>query len=1834
MPKGLELLRPGDLTGDLEQTLLPKLASLVREREKGHCMRLSDLDADLMRRLCAELRKQVPEAQVYVLGAAGPGDDPALFASSTKLVELRNPAPDGSLRPPLLVFLPTNLRASAEDSFGVATFEEVSLRDVYAEIAARLRGLIPSPLRTQVGDVLDYLRQEKWPWWNALAEVRYLRTVVKNGSDPEAAGAAVFEVGLVPDFELFAKPAEVLGRVRRNRESVDRLTRSDRSERGRVLELGLENVELRARLGEFFIREGLENPRSWTHRIVANPDNWAYSFDKWAFKDPKATQNVCVEVIETTLPKVGPDKANEATLRDLVGQPYLPIGPKGLSAFEVSFRVKPHPSEVGGLAQFEVQIVSEERGAVAGARKVKKSWKTRGNEAKVIFNKLNRLGLEEGWHFVRVRALTDDGDFFPLVDRDGRPVAQPDGEEETRSRRVNESDLFFVLPEGEAEDTTAPAKAVPEEPTFEHARLHLEFEALREGRSPGEVTFAGATWITPDQEPRTRSAESRVEARFGSGDAVQLPVPAMLRELEDRISGSESQAVSVRLTVRDGKPDTPTSEALALSGAAAEAFLHTRQEFLRQVRGKDKLPLLAADYRGIRQTVLDYAGAYRSLVLHLLQRVETSSGAAQAQALGELARALAIDSVTLILTGRQRGVRQAILLGPGHPLRALWLAAWAELGRWWVGQLAAMDSKVRERYLVTTRDTLMQDLTPLHFPFAVPLREGQLFCAVDHLHPYWTLYAPTGEPDLRGLVGEVCAALGLAEPAAEDSRVNGKFLAGRVRRYLAQHPYIHTLTLNVFYPGGGRLVADLLSQLLGDRDLAGLRYDIRLFARDPAARGLGEALDRFLSPFGTGVSAGADGPLAGNHLYPRVALAVQDIQSFRERPADFPAHLSLLFDVFPSEELGASGPIGTAIGGTVFGLFQEFRTDYRDDSDGVCWRRQPGQTAPPSFPPAPDLGALLGELPGVLSEAATTLATGRRVVGVRPVASLTLGADERAFLHQVHEVSDWVFSLDRNLGIEFFDHGGRPDRPDYLLDHTPEMTSAVGRRLVITSRSLVELGAIFRPVLQDYGLPFNDVHAFALLQHLRSLSGRLALKLASAPTQRAEALGLALARIYLGRQGAFRNQLVMPLDSHLELYVHLDWSVVLASSEVSFKRTDLALVDLNLAERLITVSLVEVKCLRQVGEAQAWRQLRENITRQIGQSEEVLRYHFDPQLAQPDRPDRPFKTRQFARLLEYYLARSQRYGLIADEALADAREFLATIDQGYKLQFRRSAIVFDFDKPGTEPADQEGGVEYHRIGADLIPALVEASAAATSVSQAEPTADEPPTAPRPPASEGGGTASIPVLTEAAFLVPARPRPGQALRTSEEQPDDDPRGTKGDSPAPHTAPPPVVDEMVPGQEAVPDPARGPEVGRPAPPTDGQPRSVLAADRQPTALPPVPCDVWLGTTSPSVQFGILGDVAGRKVALDLNHTQTISLFGVQGGGKSYTLGTIVEMACLPIEWISQLPRPLASVIFHYSATQDYRPEFTSMIEANTDPGQVRLLAERYGATPMALSDVLLLVPRDKVGLRKSEYPGLDVRPLVFSPGEIQASHWRFLMGAVGSQSLYLRQVNAVMRSIRGGITLNGLRQGIEQSSLPDHLRQLAMTRLDLAAQYLDEGVEVRGLLRPGRLVIVDLRDEFIEKDEALGLFVVLLQLFADARDEDGPFNKLVVFDEAHKYIENQELITGLVEVVREMRHKGVSILVASQDPPSVPVQLIELSTQIILHKFNSPAWLKHVQRANAALSNLTPEMMAQLAQGEAYIWSSKATDNSFSTGAVKVRCRPRVTRHGGETKTAVK
>jgi hypothetical protein len=52
----------------------------------------------------------------------------------------------------------------------------------------------------------------------------------------------------------------------------------------------------------------------------------------------------------------------------------------------------------------------------------------------------------------------------------------------------------------------------------------------------------------------------------------------------------------------------------------------------------------------------------------------------------------------------------------------------------------------------------------------------------------WALYAPAIEEDPRGLLGDVCAALGLPEPSIGGAIITGGVLVARIERYLVQHP--------------------------------------------------------------------------------------------------------------------------------------------------------------------------------------------------------------------------------------------------------------------------------------------------------------------------------------------------------------------------------------------------------------------------------------------------------------------------------------------------------------------------------------------------------------------------------------------------------------------------------------------------------------------------------------------------------------------------------------------------------------------------------------------------------------------------------------------------------------------------------------------------------------------------------------------------------------------------------------------------------------------------------------------------------------------------------------
>ena len=165
------------------------------------------------------------------------------------------------------------------------------------------------------------------------------------------------------------------------------------------------------------------------------------------------------------------------------------------------------------------------------------------------------------------------------------------------------------------------------------------------------------------------------------------------------------------------------------------------------------------------------------------------------------------------------------------------------------------------------------------------MSDGRVFTAVDNIHPFWPLYAPAAEDDPRGLLGDVCAALGVPEPSIGGAAVTGGVLASRIERYLAQHPYVRTLTINAFNPGRASVLADALAALQRQDAFQDLRYDVRLFVPDPNAPGVGESIDALLKGGGASGTEAFSIPTGTSHFS-------QSSQSLYEQRRNFvPIHI-------------------------------------------------------------------------------------------------------------------------------------------------------------------------------------------------------------------------------------------------------------------------------------------------------------------------------------------------------------------------------------------------------------------------------------------------------------------------------------------------------------------------------------------------------------------------------------------------------------------------------------------------------------------------------------------------------------------------------------------------------------------------------------------------------------------------------------------------------------------------------------------------------------------------------------------------------------------------------
>jgi hypothetical protein len=388
----------------------------------------------------------------------------------------------------------------------------------------------------------------------------------------------------------------------------------------------------------------------------------------------------------------------------------------------------------------------------------------------------------------------------------------------------------------------------------------------------------------------------------------------------------------------------------------------------------------------------------------------------------------------------------------------------------------------------------------------------------------------------------------------------------------------------------------------------------------------------------------------------------------------------------------------------------------------------------------------------------------------------------------------------------------------------------------------------------------------------------------------------------------------------------------------------------------------------------------------------------------------------------------------------------------------------------------------------------------------------------------------------------------------------------------------------------------------------------------------------------QYAKIGTAPGlnhRVVGIDLAAPNTILLFGVQGSGKSYTKQLIMESCAVPIPGINALPAPPCVIDFHYTPDLGMRPEALALGLPNDHPDQTQTLRSLWRAEPTSLTDIIQLVPRRLVAERRAEgVPGVAVEAIAMGIGELSFQDWQVISGAVGVESMYLSVMNLILerRMREGTLSLAGIRGDIERSRLHPEDKDRASLRLDFLERFVADHACLTSLVRPGRLIIVDLRDPTIVPAAAFRLIVVLMRLFGLARLPGGGIcPRLLTLDEFHVYAQDDFLVAELDRAVRMMRHQAVTTIFACQDPCQIKPEILELSTLWGMCQTTSPRHTAHLARYNDAMREVTTAQLKILRPGQGYWWARQCSESALTAAPFLVHFRPSATRPGGVTHT---
>lgn len=254
-------------------------------------------------------------------------------------------------------------------------------------------------------------------------------------------------------------------------------------------------------------------------------------------------------------------------------------------------------------------------------------------------------------------------------------------------------------------------------------------------------------------------------------------------------------------------------------------------------------------------------------------------------------------------------------------------------------------------------------------------------------------------------------------------------------------------------------------------------------------------------------------------------------------------------------------------------------------------------------------------------------------------------------LRELHRLCDWVITLDRNAGIEYFDspRDNKEIYDAYVIDCVPEREDLGCLQLITSTSNMDEVRNLIDGALDQMGLSRSRRNAEFLMEHLKALSGRLAIRLTGQKAPTSELIALALCHANCQNADitddcwtSLKNGFFVPIDDIRDLLPSfIDIKEEDTQDEEKATRPDILYVSLAQRQGLI-FRFIEVKYRRHLITARSPETLKK-----IKEQVELLHRRWNGWYI--NKKESPtilaLRRAKLARILRFYADKARRHSL-------------------------------------------------------------------------------------------------------------------------------------------------------------------------------------------------------------------------------------------------------------------------------------------------------------------------------------------------------------------------------------------------------------------------------------------------------------------------------------------------------------------------------------------------------------------------------------------------------------